>query len=561
MEFSIYTIFMLISAVLVLSIDLIIYMGSNNKASKLFLVLSFVSAIWIISQIYLVTTYNPNTANILIRSQYIMGIIITCGFYIFSKVYPFNNKISKLTYFSLYLIVILITYLYTFTDLLMTGVKFVGGHGHWSWQFGIFHPLFDLIFSFIWFISLYNIFKSFKKASSVLKINMGHMFWGLTLGIIPPSLANIILPTIGIYSLNWTGPIFSAIWVFVIGYSIMQYRQMNVKVAITEMLAVAMTTIFFLNIFIKAEFGTLENLATFLVFLVIAIYLIKTVLSEAKFKEELRQLNSTLEDKVNEQTSEIRKSYQAEKSARRELEKLNDTKNQFILITQHSIRTPLQHLKYGLENITSKNSSNNNDELSSRETVNVNINRLMSITNDFLNITTIDSNKKLLNCERFDTLTLIDKAIHDLQFEIDQKNLNVDVDRNPPSWPKIVGDKNKVYECLVIIIENAIKYNKQNGQISISAISSEDKIQIFVNDSGIGISKDDQNKINNTHFFRGEEAKVQNPIGMGIGLSVARAIARAHHGDLNIYSAGMNHGTNVTINLPTNYLKLASEMI
>jgi len=542
---------MLIAAILIISLDLVIILGSNNKASKIFVLLSFLSGIWVISQIYLVSTVVSDTANVLIRSQYVMGIIIASGFYLFSLIYPFDTKIRYQIYLLLSIICISFSYTYLATDYLVTGVTYIGGPGHWSWQFGPLHPAFDVTFVAIWIISLSNLYRSYKIAHDILRINMRHMFWGLTLGIIPPSLANILLPTFGIYYLNWTGPIASAIWVFVIGYSIMRYRQMNVKVVITEMLAVAMTIIYFINIFIKAEVGTAQNVVTFFVFLLIATYLIRTVLSEAKTKEQLRELNNTLEEKVNQQTKEIRKAFELEKHARRELEKLNDTKNQFIMITQHSIRSPLLSLRNNLREVDDK----------SRTSIDHNLHRLTEITNDFLNISTIDDSRKLLNTEKLYVLNLIDKILIDLKFDIDAKNIHLAIDRNPSSWPTINADKSKLYEALLIIIENAIKYNKPNGHININALSNSESCQITISDSGIGLSKDDLNKVNSSHFYRSDKAKQLNPIGMGIGLSVAKTIIQAHHGSLNINSPGCNSGTIATINLPIDYFNNLETML
>jgi signal transduction histidine kinase len=402
--------------------------------------------------------------------------------------------------------------------------------------------LFDIVFSIIWIISLSNLFRSYKYSDGILKINMKHMFWGLTLGIIPPALANIILPTLGIYQYNWTGPIASAIWVFVIGYSIMRYRQMNVLIVITEMLAVAMTIMFFINIFVRADLGVAENILTFSVFLLVATYLIRTVLSEEKIKQQLHVLNETLEDKVREQTQDIRNALDGERLAKRELEKLNETKNQFIMITQHSIRTPLQNLKRDLGHDISK--------LSLR-----NIERLTAITDDFLSISSIESNKQILELKPHSLLPIINKVLEDFEIDISRMQLKISYDRNEQKWPKINIDHNKIYELFTIVIENAIKYNNEGGEISISSDGNEKKQTIIVSDTGLGLSQDDLKKINSNLFYRSESAKKNNPHGMGVGLSVAKMIAKAHHGAINIESDGHNMGSKITIELKNDYLQ------
>lgn len=559
LEIDIHTSLLWMTAIIILSLDLIIYIGSNNISSRIFCIFSVVVAFWSISYGFFVSINESTIPLMLIKINHSLGIIATIGFIWFSHSYPNNIKITRFVIISSTIFGILYCSLILFTNSIISGLSNIPLPDRWSWNPGILYSTYVFIFLTCWIYILYKISKSKLLAKSKFEyINSTFMFWGLFLGITPPLILNIILPAVGIYGISWSGPIFSAIWVFVIGYSIMKYRQMNVKIIITEVLAVSMTTIFFLNIFIKAQFGTLENVATFLVFLLIAIYLIRTVLSEAKVKEQLRLLNVTLEDRVMAQTTEIRRAFEQEKHAKRELEKLNDTKNQFIMITQHSIRTPLQHLKNGIEKILSKH--NHKDEVDYKILTD-NMKRLSTVTNDFLNIANIDNNKNLLETERFDILAQVEAVVTELDFEINQKSLTVEIDRNPPSWPRIVGDKNKIYESLVIVIENAIKYNRHKGQIGISAISNENEIQISIVDTGIGISTEDLSKINQNHFYRGEKAKLQNPIGMGIGLSVARAVIRAHHGNLTICSSGINKGTTIIINLPINYWKSDFEML
>ncbi len=551
-EIDYHTILLWTTSVLILSFDLIIYIGSNNKSSRIFCFFSMIVALWSLSYGFFISFTLSNIPLILIKINHSLGIIATIGFIFFSHVYPHDNKIPKRlmvvsTIFGIIYCAIILN-----SNLIISGMFSVTIPDRWGWIPGVFYMSYVLIFLFSWIYILTRIGISKKYAKSKYEyLNSRFMFWGLLLGVLPPLILNIILPAFKIYGVSWTGPITSAIWVFVIGYSIMRYRQMNVKVVITEMLAVAMTIIFFINIFVKAELGTVQNVATFFVFLVIATYLIRSVLSEVKTKEQLRELNNTLEEKVNEQTKEIRKAFELEKHARRELEKLNDTKNQFIMITQHSIRSPLQNLINNLR-ITDSSTKRNVDQ---------NLNRLIEITNDFLNISTIDDSRKLLNIEKFYILNLIDKILLDLKFDIDTKNINIKVDRNPSSWPTINADKNKIYEAFLIIIENAIKYNRQNGSINISALSNSNTCQITISDSGIGLTKDNLNKLNSSHFYRSDEAKMLNPIGMGIGISVAKTIIKAHHGSLNISSAGIDAGTNVDINLPIDYFTNIETML
>lgn len=378
------------------------------------------------------------------------------------------------------------------------------------------------------------------------------MFWGLAIGILPPAVLNIILPFFGIYGLSWTGPISSAIWIFIIGYSIIRYRQMNVRIVITEVLAIAMTVIFFINIFIQAQFGLLENIATFLVFLLLAIFLIRGILTELRQKEELRILNETLEDKVAEQTKEISRAFELEKKARRELEKLNETKDQFILITQHSIRSPLNSIQSGIEEISQIVSGQPYEIATGR--IESGIERLNKVADDFLATTAIKSSSKILNLDKVDLYLIIHKILKILNFEIIEKEIKI-VSNFTDQTLVLNIDSSKIYEAILIVIENAIKYNNIGGTINISSQKEFDRIVLHIQDTGNGISRDDMEKISHNLFHRGSIARQLNPIGMGVGLYIARSIIKAHHGELTIESDGESRGTKVTISLPFNFIE------
>lgn len=550
------TLIMLISltSLLIIALDYVIIVGGNSKSSRLFVKLSFIASIWSISQALLISTQSDKVANFLIRFQYILGIFIASGFVIFSQVYPFDSKTNKRTITYLAIVSTLISLLYIFTDLLMIGVIKIGGLGTWSWQFGPLHPLFDIVFVVLWIYALNNIRLKYKTAKGLDKLNSAFMFWGLTLGIIPPALANIILPTFGIYNLNWTGPIFSSIWIFVIGFSIMRFQQMNVRLVIIEIIAIAMSALLFINIFIEAKIGRVETFVLFVTFLSLSITLVKTVISEVKSKQQLKILNETLDQKVKEQTAEISNAYEKELEARKALEKLNITKNQFIMITQHGIRTPINNIKQQLVKVLKLIPKTKKKTISEPISIlDENMARLESVNDDFVNLTNSNSNEKILNLEKTQPLELIDNAVREYNREIKQKKINITINRNQSDWPECVIDKNKIYNALLIFIENAIHYNKKSGQIIIDSKKNNDFLQIQIIDNGYGLSKDEVAKLNSNHFYRGDIAKDINPTGMGVGISVAKAIIIAHHGNVNIDSLGMNSGTTVTINLPIDF--------
>jgi signal transduction histidine kinase len=117
-------------------------------------------------------------------------------------------------------------------------------------------------------------------------------------------------------------------------------------------------------------------------------------------------------------------------------------------------------------------------------------------------------------------------------------------------WPELNIDTGKIREVLLIVIENAVKYNHKGGRITIQAGMTDAKFEMTVENTGAGLVAEDREKLFNHLFYRSEQAKKANPVGMGIGLSVARAIVRAHHGELTIESDGEGRGARVRIGIP-----------
>ncbi len=561
MEISIYAELILVTAILIISLDAVILIGSRNLSSSVFAGFSFLTGLWVASQTFFVTTLSQDLSNDLIRIQYMLGIVIAIGFYHFSVIYPNDNKPPRTSIYVSTLAIVIFGYLYFATNLLLVGSNYIGGIGAWGWTFGPWHWLFEISFCGLWIIALKNLFFTYKKSSGNQRANLKTMFWALFLGIIPPTVCNIILPSIEYYSLNWLGPICSSIWIFIIAYSIIKYRQMNVRAVVAEVLAIGMTVIFFINIFVNLSWGLWVDVVTFSIFLLLAIYLIRLVLREAKQRELLTTLNSTLSEKVAEQTAEVRKAYELEKHARRELEKLNETKDQFIMITQHHLRTPVTSIRWELEALLGGTyGSFSLEQRAALQDTNTAVGRLTRIVDDFLNITALKVGSQILNIETGNLLPLIEDVLHELKIDIENMHLKVVYPHDTASWPDLQIDASKMREVLLIILENAVKYNVDGGTIEIKnrlvdgadnvAGSSHHIFEMTIENSGMGLVVEDKEKLFSRHFYRSQRAQKANPIGMGIGLSVARAVVRAHHGTLEIESDGEGMGARVMIRLP-----------
>ncbi|MDE6746516.1 MAG: HAMP domain-containing histidine kinase, partial [Oscillospiraceae bacterium] len=115
----------------------------------------------------------------------------------------------------------------------------------------------------------------------------------------------------------------------------------------------------------------------------------------------------------------------------------------------------------------------------------------------------------------------------------------------PDMLPFVFGDKNRIRQVFINVIDNAIKYSDRGGVVSVQAtMSDSDHIQVDVSDTGCGISEQDLPKVK-TKFYKANHTRR----GSGIGLAVADEIIAMHGGKLDIISK-QGEGTTVTITLP-----------
>jgi signal transduction histidine kinase len=443
-------------------------------------------------------------------------------------------------------------YLYIFTDTIIYGVYPINAAHPWAWHFGVLSILFELSFFGFFLAGVLILYRKIRTNSEPdIKTNLKYMLWTIVIVASPASVTCIILPRFGYFNLNWLGPITEVVWIPVIAYSIIRYRQMNVRAVVTEVLAIAMTAIFFINIFINSPLGIWQDIATFVVFLVLAIYLIRGVLEQARQKEDLADLNLHLEQKVAVQTTEIRHAYEVEKKARADLEKLNDSKNQFIMITQHHLRTPVASIIWELESILAGAHGAIAPQL--REAVSGALaatGRLTRIVDDFLNISALKAGTNILTLSRQSLKPAIDDILDELKNEIVRHHITVTSSKADADWPNLEIDAHKMHDILLIVIENAVKYNRDHGTIAISTKTAGGRFRLTVENTGIGITSEELSKIGSALFYRGMDARKLNAVGMGVGLSVTKAIIRAHHGTFEIKSDGKNKGAKVRIGLP-----------
>ncbi|KKP32901.1 MAG: hypothetical protein A2312_00930 [Candidatus Staskawiczbacteria bacterium RIFOXYB2_FULL_32_9] len=280
---------------------------------------------------------------------------------------------------------------------------------------------------------------------------------------------------------------------------------------------------------------------------------ISIAIENAKLYNQVQDLSLNLQQKVDEQTKELREAYQTEKKAREELEKLNQTKNQFLLAIQHHLRTPLTSMRWNSEILLKQKQTKKAKEITSnfkKSTEN-----LIKMVNEFLDITQFQMGKEVINPKPgVNIVPIFREMLIDLEPEIKSKKINVhlDIENNNKNYVnyEIIADREKLKLALFNILDNAIKYTVK-GHISIKLKSFEKFITIVIEDTGIGMSKETIDNLFLKIFERSQEAQKTFVTGRGIGLFISGQIIKAHKGKIIAKSQGEGKGATFHIELPT----------
>lgn len=226
-----------------------------------------------------------------------------------------------------------------------------------------------------------------------------------------------------------------------------------------------------------------------------------------------------------------------------ELENTDTMKNEFISSVSHELRTPLTAIKGWAETLLDAESYDAATLKKGMRVISAETERLSGMVEELLDFSRIQNGRFSLVFQKMDLLAELGEAV--LMYTEKARRENIQIIYNEPEMlPILYGDKNRLRQVFINIIDNAIKYSDPGDTVKIDAFVQGEDIIITVADTGCGISPEDLPKIK-TKFFKANQTRR----GSGIGLAVANEIVQMHHGSIEIEST-FNVGTTVLIRLP-----------
>ncbi len=247
-----------------------------------------------------------------------------------------------------------------------------------------------------------------------------------------------------------------------------------------------------------------------------------------KLRNALQRANEDLELRVQQRTAELEAAY-------KKLSELSQLKSNFIANISHEFRTPLTHIKGYLELFHLRELGELNDEQSKALDVLISSsNRLEKLIEDLILFTMMERGKVTTELRPINIAYLLHIIIERAKEKSNSKKINLSTSFDDETM-QVQADEQKIIWVLNELVENAIKFSPPQATIRLSSRIVDDSVKISVIDEGIGIPSDKLEEIFEP-FHQLDGSTTRKYGGTGLGLTLSRAIIRAHGSDLLVES-------------------------
>ncbi|MFA4890049.1 MAG: ATP-binding protein [Candidatus Paceibacterota bacterium] len=514
---------------------LIIYFkNKKEKQNIIFLLLELSIVLWLFS--YAIWLAKDNEVSALFWSRMLnLGATLIPVLFL-HWVVAFLGLVRKKFLIFAYISTIIFSF-FSFSSFYIQKVKEVSIFSYWpqaGWLYSIFLATFVIYFGY-GFILLYGFIKD-KSNNKERILQIKYIFLGSIISAIGGIFNFPLMYGVPLMPLTLTTIFHPIFW----AYGILKHNLFNIKVVATEFLVIFLLVIFLVNIFFYTSIFELSfKIFIFIASTFLGIFIIRSVLKEVKTREEMEGLAWKLEQ------------------ANIKLQELDKAKSDFVTIASHQLRTPITAIK-GYASMVLEGSFGAVPEKAKVAVSKIfeSSNRLVALINDFLNLSRIERGKmeyafakvnlkEMIETifDEFKTINVKKKTPLDLSLKINDGDFSTS------------ADSDKIRQTIYNLIDNAVKYT-QKGFVKISLYKDDGEGEIImkVEDSGKGMSKETLDNIFEK-FARakgdGEKYQVE---GTGLGLYVAREIAKAHGGDVWAESGGLDKGSAFILKLPMDFI-------
>lgn len=314
-------------------------------------------------------------------------------------------------------------------------------------------------------------------------------------------------------------------------YSIIKRFKINIYYSFPFILGVIANLIFNLRLFGLLEFKPIFEITTFLFIAEIFLFVVF-----------IGQIFRSVE--LNKMLAEQKLQFNVIQNER--LKEIDNLKTNFFTNISHEFRTPLSLILSPIEDLKKKYPSESMFEPMRR-----NAQRLLTLINQLLDLSKLDSGQMQVNIKQNDLVSFIKVLTSSFSSFAENRKIEFVINQNR-SEVIAYYDADKIEKILINLLSNAFKFTPERGKVSVFVKYSDDfeKVEISVKDSGIGISESKVKHIFD-RFYQGDSTHQRNYEGSGIGLALVKEMVELHKGSINVESKE-GEGTTFTVKLSIN---------
>jgi two-component system phosphate regulon sensor histidine kinase PhoR len=239
-----------------------------------------------------------------------------------------------------------------------------------------------------------------------------------------------------------------------------------------------------------------------------------------------------------------------------ELKRLQALRREFLADVSHELKTPIFAAQGFLHTILDDDEVDDFTRQRFLQKAANSLDALDTLVQDLVTISQLEKGVVRMRRHSFDLVTLVQEIFEQLEFKAAHRNVRLEL--FPPTLPQtgmcVLADRNRIRQVLINLIDNAIKYGRENGHVTVSLQESGKAVRIAVRDDGTGIPKQHLNRIFE-RFYRIDKSRSRDSGGSGLGLAISKHIIEAHKSTIRVRSE-VGQGTTLEFKLikPKNVL-------
>lgn len=226
----------------------------------------------------------------------------------------------------------------------------------------------------------------------------------------------------------------------------------------------------------------------------------------------------------------------------------SEARDGFVAQAAHELRTPLTNIRLYAEEAIEFGETDQAVRTRALNVINTEARRLERIVGNMLSVSEIEAGAPRLSMAEVRLETMVAELEDDFRALAEEKQIGLSFDL-PPKYPVVFADRDKLMLALHNLVGNALKYTPAGGKVVVRLDADEHQITVDVADSGIGIAPEEHERIFD-RFYRAQDSRIGTVQGTGLGLALARQVARLHGGDITLTSE-VDKGSTFTITVPT----------